>query len=109
MIDHPEKTPRLLAALSGALPFKVELVPSFVNYLRVQRIAAGEQVEQTVSDISYAGDDTCCVNDPSPGAAIYAARCGSRRLSQAPGKEDQEAGAQLHWRISANARFSIKR
>ena len=28
MIDHPEKTARLLAALKAATPFEVELVPS---------------------------------------------------------------------------------
>ena len=33
MIDNPEKTSRLLAALNGAVPFKVELVPSLVNYI----------------------------------------------------------------------------
>jgi hypothetical protein len=57
MIDHPEKTAGLLFALSEAVPFKVELVPSLVDYLRAQHIAAGEHAEQTVSDISYAGDE----------------------------------------------------
>jgi hypothetical protein len=33
MIDNPKKTPLLLAALKEAVPFKVELVPSLVNYL----------------------------------------------------------------------------
>ena len=27
MLDHPEKTPRLLAALKAAAPFEVELLP----------------------------------------------------------------------------------
>src|SRR6266699_6554926 len=57
MIDNPEKTTRLLATLKDAVPFKVELVPSLVNYLRGQRIAAGEQTEHVVSDLSYAGDE----------------------------------------------------
>jgi hypothetical protein len=30
MLDNPEKTARLLAALKAAVPFKVELVPSLV-------------------------------------------------------------------------------
>jgi len=57
MIDNPEKTDRLLAALKEAAPFKVELVPSLVNYLRGQRIAAGEQTEHIVSGLSYTGDE----------------------------------------------------
>jgi len=43
--DNPEKTTQLLAALKGAVPFKVDLVPSLVNYLRAQHIAGGEQTE----------------------------------------------------------------
>jgi hypothetical protein len=57
MIDNPEKTTRLLAALKAAVPFKVELVPSLVKYLRGQHIAAGEQIEHIVSGVSYAGDE----------------------------------------------------
>jgi hypothetical protein len=54
MLDNPEKTARL-AALKAALPFGVELVPSLVEYLRVQDVAiAGAR--QVVSDLSYAGD-----------------------------------------------------
>ena len=57
MIDHPEKTARLLAALKAALPFEVELVPSLVNYLRAQRIAVADQTQHIVSEVSYAGDE----------------------------------------------------
>jgi hypothetical protein len=57
MIDHPEKTARLLAALKAALPFEVELVPSLVNYLRAQRIAEADQTRHIVSEVSYAGDE----------------------------------------------------
>jgi hypothetical protein len=57
MIDHPEKTARLLAALKAATPFEVELVPSLVNYLRAQRIAVADQTRHVVSDVSYAGDE----------------------------------------------------
>jgi hypothetical protein len=39
MLDNPEKTARLLAALKAAVPFKVELVPSLVAYLRAQHVA----------------------------------------------------------------------
>jgi hypothetical protein len=57
MIDQPEKTARLLAALKAALPFEVELVPSLVSYLRAQRIAVADQTRQIVSEVSYAGDE----------------------------------------------------
>jgi hypothetical protein len=57
MIDQPQKTARLLTALEAALPFEVELVPSLVNYLRAQRIAAGDQTRHIVSQVSYAGDE----------------------------------------------------
>ena len=49
MIDNPKKTARLLAALKQAVPFKVELVPSLVNYLRAQHVAIAERTEHIVS------------------------------------------------------------
>jgi hypothetical protein len=57
MIDNPEKTARLLAALKEAVPFKVELTERLIKHLRGQHIAAGERTEHTVSDLSYAGDE----------------------------------------------------
>jgi hypothetical protein len=57
MLDHPEKTARLLAALKAAVPFEVELMPSLVNYLRAQHVAVADQSQHIVSDLSYAGDE----------------------------------------------------
>jgi hypothetical protein len=57
MLDHPEKTARLLAALKAAVPFEVELVPSLVKYLHAQHDAVADQIRHTVSDLSYAGDE----------------------------------------------------
>jgi hypothetical protein len=57
MIDNPEKTTRLLDALKHAVPFKVELVPSLVNYLRTQHVAIADQTQHIVSGLSYAGDE----------------------------------------------------
>jgi hypothetical protein len=57
MLDHPENTARLLSALKAALPFKVELVPSLVNYVREQHVAIADQTQHIVSDLSYAGDE----------------------------------------------------
>jgi hypothetical protein len=57
MIDNPEKTARLVAALKEAVPFKVELTERLVKYLSDQHIAAAEQTEHIVSNVSYAGDE----------------------------------------------------
>jgi hypothetical protein len=57
MIDNVVKTSRLLDALKEVVPFKVELVPSLVSYLRAQHVAIADQTEHTVSDLSYAGDE----------------------------------------------------
>jgi Tripartite tricarboxylate transporter family receptor len=72
MLDNPEKTARLLAALKEAVPFKVELVPSLVNYLRTQHIAIADQTQHIVSGLSYAGDEggiVCHIVRPYRGAA----------------------------------------
>jgi hypothetical protein len=50
MLDHPDKTTKLLAALKTAVPFEVELTEWLVKQLRA------DQKHQTVSDLSYAGD-----------------------------------------------------
>ncbi len=56
MLDDPEMTFRLLAALKQAVPFRVALTPEVVLHLRKKQIAAVE-VQQTVADLSYAGDE----------------------------------------------------
>src|SRR5438132_11867750 len=57
MLDNPEKTARLLAALKAAVPVKVELGPSLVTYLRAQHVAIADQTQHIVSNLSYAGDE----------------------------------------------------
>lgn len=57
MLDHPEKTARLLAALKAAVPFDVELMPALIKHLKAKNILASNDVRQTVSDLSYAGDE----------------------------------------------------
>jgi hypothetical protein len=57
VLDHPEKTPKLLAALKAALPFEVELTEQLVKYLRAQHLAGADRKHHTVSDLSYAGDE----------------------------------------------------
>jgi len=57
MIDNPEKTARLMTAMTAALPFEVELTSSTIAYLRAQHIADDVKPMQTVAKISYAGDE----------------------------------------------------
>ena len=57
MLDNPEKTARLLAALKAAVPFHVELTPAVVKQLQADNFAHADQTHRTVSDLSYAGDE----------------------------------------------------
>jgi hypothetical protein len=57
MLDNPEKTARLLAALKTAAPFEVELAPPVAKQLRADKVAAADQPRQMVSDLSYLGDE----------------------------------------------------
>jgi hypothetical protein len=57
MLDHPEKTPKLLAALKAVVPFEVELTEQLVKQLRAQHHAGADEKHHTVSDLSYAGDE----------------------------------------------------
>jgi len=50
MLDDPEKTSRLLAALKSTVPFKVVLTPEVVLHLRAKQVAAAVAAEQTVAD-----------------------------------------------------------
>src|SRR5271154_3337919 len=51
MLDNPEKTTKLLAALKAAVPFEVELTEQVVKQLRM------DEKHLTVSELSYAGDE----------------------------------------------------
>ena len=57
MLDKPEKTRRLVAALKAALPFEVALTPDLIAHLARQQKPAVVKSTETVSDISYAGDE----------------------------------------------------
>jgi len=57
MLDNPQMTAGLLAALKAAVPFDVELTPEVVKQLQSQNAANADQVRRTVSDRSYAGDE----------------------------------------------------
>ena len=57
MLDNPKKTEPLLVALKAAVPFEVELMPAAMEHLREKNIAMLNEARQTVSDVSYAGDE----------------------------------------------------
>ena len=44
MLDNPEKTARLFAALKAAVPFDVELMPALIKYLQTEDLAAAERI-----------------------------------------------------------------
>lgn len=73
MLDDPEKASRLFAVLKAAAPFKVALTPQVVSHLRAEQVTAVE-AEQTVADLSYAGDEggiVCHIAPSNGGAALF--------------------------------------
>src|ERR1700729_3816825 len=57
MLDHPKKTEPLLVALKQAIPFEGEVMPALIKHLLAKNIATFDEIRQTVSDVSYAGDE----------------------------------------------------
>jgi hypothetical protein len=57
MLDHPEKTTWLLAALKAAAPFEVKLKERLIKYLRLHGDVLADHTRHVVSDLSYAGDE----------------------------------------------------
>jgi hypothetical protein len=55
MLDHPDKTAQLLAALKAAAPFEVELPPSLFEHLQAEDVV--DRPRHVVWDLSYAGDE----------------------------------------------------
>jgi len=51
VLDHPEKTARLLAALKAAVPFEVALMPNIVEHLTRQQKPIALKPVETVSEI----------------------------------------------------------
>lgn len=73
MLDHPEKTARLLAALKMAVPFEVELAPSVMKTLQTDKVDAASRSRQIVSGLSYLGDEggiMCHIAPPECDSAI---------------------------------------
>ena len=57
MLDRPEKTEALLDAMKQALPFEVGLTPELIVGLARQQGPVAVKPMETVTDISYAGDE----------------------------------------------------
>jgi hypothetical protein len=74
MLDNPEKTARLLAALKAAVPFEVELTPAVVKQLQTENFVHADETHRTVSDLSYAGDEggiLCHIVPPDEQRALF--------------------------------------
>ena len=74
MLDNPEKTARLLAALKAVVPFEVELTPEVIKQLRAENFAHANQTHRTVSDLYYAGDEggiLCHIAPPDEQRALF--------------------------------------
>jgi len=56
MLDNPEKTARLVAALKAAVPFEVELATTLIEHLQDENLAKTDRMHR-VWDLSYAGDE----------------------------------------------------
>jgi hypothetical protein len=57
MLDLPDKTEALLDAMERALPFEVSLMPQLIAGLAKQQRPMLVKPVETVTDISYAGDE----------------------------------------------------
>jgi hypothetical protein len=57
MLDDPDKTARLLAALKSAAPFEAELIPFVAKHLQSEDVTIANERRHVVSDVSYAGDE----------------------------------------------------
>jgi hypothetical protein len=110
VLDNPEKTALLLAALKAAAPFAVRLRPELIDYLRAENLAGANGMPETVFDLSYAGDEggimchvpldrdrtgSRCLSHSCSCAAIAAVRSCSSRLPKASRQEAKKAALQL--------------
>ena len=57
MLDKLEKARELVATLKAALPFEIALTPELIDHLARQQRPVSVKPTETVSDISYAGDE----------------------------------------------------
>lgn len=67
MLDKLEKTRELLATLTAAAPFKVELQDSLIAHLRAQPSPVVAAPRQSVTKVLYLGDEGGIVCHLNPG------------------------------------------
>ena len=87
MLDDPEKTQRLLAALKASLPFEVHLTPPLARILREEHVALAARDRQMVSEVSYLGDEggiVCHMVPPDGGKAAIVSLTHVRMLPSMP-------------------------
>jgi len=107
VLDKPEKTRQLVAALKAGLPFEVELSPYAPAQIRSQGIDRAVEPRQIVSEVSYAGDEggsVCHLLPRETDNVIILSLThvrvdrknpfwrGGIRRSETPGEEAEEAG-----------------
>lgn len=75
MLDIPKKTDDLLNAMLDALPFEVELSPAMIAHLAKQQEPVSVKPLETVSSVSYAGDEggIMCHIEPLGAASVIVA------------------------------------
>ena len=69
MFDKPEKTRQLVATLKAAVPFEVAMTPEVIALLARQQKPVDVKPTETVSDVSYAGDEGGIICHIQPAAA----------------------------------------
>jgi hypothetical protein len=57
MLDNPEKTAHLLTVLKASVPFEAALLPDLIGLLARQQKPVAVRPVETVSDVSYLGDE----------------------------------------------------
>jgi hypothetical protein len=73
MLDNPEKTARLLAALKASVPFEIELGEHLIKNFQTENPPVAVATRYTVADLSYAGDEggiMCHTDRPKDGGAL---------------------------------------
>ena len=73
MLDRPEKTRELMAALEAAVPFEVALMPDLIAYLARQQKPVVVKPTETVSGVFYLGDEggiSCGIQPANSDSAV---------------------------------------
>ena len=85
MLDKPEKTRELVATLKAALPFEIGLTPELIAQLARQQKPVAVKPTETVTDVSYAGDEggILCHMRPAGNGSMVVASLTHLRVARA--------------------------